>query len=316
MELKFVFLVIIAFFIFLGVVAIGGGLRKEGSSLRIGDVDISADVVNGDALLNITVYIQNAGGTSGNVSFLLKAYDGETNLLVTKKEKEVGKIGRERTKISSVEIAVPMEGNYLLRILLFEDGKNIQSGEVRIRGLSSLDPLRIRELDFFVEKSEGDYAIINTTMYIDNRGKKDIPELRALVKARDNETKLIKDQIWVNLGSLKKDSTNIRSVELKVLSGRDYIVEIQIWSGEKIIKEGKGMVILSPFGRSLGEKTTKIAPEFEITDFIPESEEKKIPRPVPAPGIPEGMPRAAIPGFEGLIGILAISLVYLLKRGR
>lgn len=321
--------VVLAFLILIALVAtIGGGLRSyERSEIRIADIDIAAEALGiADVMLNVTTYLDNRGDAkSGDVYLLIKAYDTDTNLLVASNKTEVGEVGGIETKSTSTYLKLPKEGGYRLQIVVFEDDKGILRAETKIYGLSRLEPpsvakIAIRELDFFVEAveveggGEKEHAIINTTLYVDNLGK-DVSGLRTLIKARDNETRLIADKRWEDLGVLKEGTTSLRYAELSVLNGRDYIFEIQIWQSERIIKESSGMVLLSPFvNRTVvieaKEKTVEISPQVEITDFIgtptvPES----MPYPTPAP---------EAPGFETISAAFAlfIAFVLLLKRRR
>ena len=320
--------VVLAFLVLIALVAtIGGGLRSyERSEIRIADIDISVEALGiADAMLNVTTYLDNSGEVkSGEIDILVKAYDADTSLLVISNETKVGEIGRKETKSASTYLKLPKEGSYRLQIVVFEDDKGILRGERKIYGLSRLEPpsvakISIRDIDFFVEavkvESGKEYAIINTTIYIDNLGK-DIGGLRALVKARDNETRLIADRKWEDLGFLKEGTTSLHYAELKVLNGRDYIFEIQVWQSERIIKESSARVMLSPFvNRTVvmgaKEKTVEISPEVEITDFIPPSAPAHKPAPYPTPA-------PAAPGFETLSAAFALiaAFVLLLKKKR
>jgi hypothetical protein len=305
------------------VATIGGGLRSyERSEIAIADIDISAEALGiAHARLNVTTSLDNSGDAkSGEVDVLVKAYDADTNLLVASNGSKVGKIGGRETKSANTYLKLPKEGSYRLQIIVYEDGKGILRGERKIYGLSRLEPpsvakISIRELDFFVEAvemesgrgKEKEYAIVNTTLYMDNLGK-DVGGLRALIKARDNETRLIADRRWEDLGVLKEGTTSLHYAELRVLNGRDYIFEIQIWQSERIIKEGSGMVMLSPFvNRTVvleaKEKTVEISPVVEISDFIPPAVPKPMPYPTPVP---------AAPGFETLSAAFALFCVFVL----
>lgn len=324
--------VVFAFLVLIALVAtIGGGLKSyERSEIAIADIDISAEALGiADVMLNVTAYLDNSGDAkSGEVDVLIKAYDADTNLLVASNKTKVGKIGGRETKSANTYLKLPKEGGYRLQIVVFEDGKGILRGERKIYGLSRLEPpsvakISVRELDFFVEAvevesgrgKEKEYAIVNTTLYIDNLGK-DVGGLRALIKARDNETRLIADRGWEDLGVLKEGTTSLHYAELRVLNGRDYIFEIQIWQSERIIKESTGMVMLSPFvNRTVvveaKEKTVEISPMVEITDFIRPS--APVPKPVPYP-----TPAPEAPGFETLSAAFAlfITFVLLVKKRR
>ncbi len=322
--------VVFAFLVLIALVAtIGGGLKSyERSEIAIADIDISAEALGiADVMLNVTAYLDNSGGAkSGEIDILVKAYDADTNLLVASNGSKVGEIDGRETKSANTYLKLPKEGGYRLQIVVFEDGKGILRGERKIYGLSRLEPpsvakISIRELDFFVEAvevesgrgKEKEYAIVNTTLYIDNLGK-DVGGLRALIKARDNETRLIADRGWEDPGVLKEGTTSLHYAELRVLNGRDYIFEIQIWQSERIIKESSGTVLLSPFvNRTVvveaKEKTVEISPTVEITDFIPPS--APVPKPYPTPA-----PKA--PGFETLSAAFALFIVFvlLLKKRR
>ncbi|NQE06636.1 hypothetical protein C5S32_12270 [ANME-1 cluster archaeon GoMg1] len=322
--------VVLAFLVLIALVAtIGGGLKSyEQSEIAIADIDISAEALGiADVMLNVTMYLDNSGDVkSGEVDVLIKAYDADTNLLVASNGSKVGEIDGRETKYANTYLKLPKEGGYRLQIVVFEDGKGILRGERKIYGLSRLEPpsvakISIRELDFFVEAvevesgmgKEKEYATVNTTLYIDNLGK-DVGGLRALIKARDNETRLIADMGWEDLGVLKEGTTSLHYAELRVLNGRDYIFEIQIWQSERIIKESSGMVLLSPFvNRTVvveaKEKTVEISPTVEITDFIRPSAPAPMPMPYPTP-----VPKA--PGFETLSAAFAlfISFVLLVKK--
>ncbi len=322
--------VVFAFLVLIALVAtIGGGLKSyDLSEIAIADVDISAEALGiADVLLNVTTYLDNSGDAkSGEVAVLVKAYDADTNLLVASNETRVGKIGRRETKSVNTYLKLPKEGGYRLQIVVFEDDKGILRGERKIYGLSRLEPpsvakISIRELDFLVEAVEAEserdreYAIVNTTLYIDNLGK-DVSGLRALIKARDNETRLIADKSWKDLGLLEEGTTSLHYAELRVLNGRDYIFEIQIWQSGRIIKESSGMVILSPFvNRTVvveaKERTIEISPKVEISDFIRPGAPVTMPVPYPTP-----VPKA--PGFETLSAAFAlfITFVLLLKKRR
>ena len=322
--------VVFAFLVLIALVAmIGGGLKSyERSEIAIADIDISAEALGiADVILNVTAYLDNSGDAkSGEVDLLIKAYDADTNLLVASNETKVGKIDGRATKSASTYLKLPKEGGYRLQIVVFEDGKGILRGERTIYGLSRLEPpsvakISIRELDFFVEAVEvesgrgKEYAIVNTTLYIDNLGK-DVDGLRALIKARDNETRLIADRGWEDLGVLKEGTTSLHYAELRVLNGRDYIFEIQIWQSERIIKESSGKVLLSPFvNRTVvveaKEKTVEISPKVEITDFIRPGTPAPKPMPYPTPAPEE-------PGFETLSAVFALFIVFvlLLKKRR
>jgi hypothetical protein len=79
--------VILVFLVLITLVAtIGGGLeRHEWSEVRIVDIDIAAEALDiAEASLNVTTYLDNSGdAASGEIDVMVKAYDADTNLLIT-----------------------------------------------------------------------------------------------------------------------------------------------------------------------------------------------------------------------------------------
>ncbi|MHC1579492.1 MAG: DUF7490 domain-containing protein [Candidatus Alkanophagales archaeon] len=327
--------VVLAFFVLVAAVAtVGGGLYEEPSAVVIRDVDVTAAAVNAStASLNITAYLDNYGASSGDVELLVRAFDARTNLLVATNRTGVGVLKREETRAASALIHVERRGDYRIRLVLFEDGRAVGDYEVHVRGLEALEPpeharLSLRAMDFYVESVESvggrEYAAINVTLYIDNLGG-DVSGLRALVKARDNETKLITARQWLDLGLLPEGSTSLRHATLRLLNGRDYVVEVQIWQDQRIIKESSGFLALSPFANrtiTVGaeERAVEVSPAVEIMSFIPARRPEPLRMPVPEGAgkgerYPAPAPAPPMPGFEGVAAALSLPAALLLLRG-
>lgn len=338
-QLTFTLFVIIVFLVSAGLIAtLGDGLQKWDDQysyppiLRITDVDISADALSeGEALLTIITYIDNHGGPSENVSVLVKAFDSDTNLLtVENKTKVLGISSDERTSITRTKLKVPKEGGYKLEIVLFDGNKSVQSGNVQIQRLSMLEPpsyakVSIREIDFSVKGEKDNRVTVKTTLYIDNIGKDDTTGLHAFVKARDLSTRLIVDESWIDLGTLKHDATTTKTIDLNVINERNYNVEVQIWLGQKIVKQASSQVNLEPFANKTevisGSEVTVVTTSSgaKVGDFT-SSEESRYQGEYPADGSAEygmGQPEGA-PGFEGIFAMLSIIIVsvFLLRKRR
>ncbi|MDY6965029.1 MAG: hypothetical protein SVM80_03545 [Halobacteriota archaeon] len=298
--------------------------EEDPSRLRISDVDISAEALSeGEALLTIITYIDNRGGPAEDVSVLVKAFDSDTNLLTVENRTDVGEITRKKTSIVRTNLSVPKEGGYRLEIVLFDAEKISQSTGGTIQGLSMLEPpstakVSIRDIDFMMKDEVGDHVTVESTIYIDNIGKEDTSGLRALVKARDSETKLIVDESWMDLGTLEKDATTSKSIDLNLLNTRNYEVYVQIWLDQKIIKQGSGLLMLGAFGNGTqtiqtGVQMITTTPEVKATDFISADEDYYLP-----PSASYEEPMAEAPGFESYMAIIGICIVsvFLIRRRR
>jgi len=324
-QLVYTAVVIVTAIVIMGLVAtVGDGLRdweeNNPSRLRITDVDISAEALSeGEALLTIITYIDNYGGPSEDVSVLVKAFDSDTNLLTIENRTQIGEVTSKKTSIIKTGLRVPKEGGYRLEIVLFDKEKSTESARGDIQGLSRLESpssvkLSIREIDFHMNDEDGKHVTIKSTLYIDNIGKEDVTGLRALVKARDSETRLIVDEKWFDLGLLKVDVTTSESVNLLLLNTRNYDVNVQIWDGQKIVKQGSSLLMLDAFGNKTqltqaGSELITTTPDVKASDFGGIETSTPTPRETY-----EGAQEE--PGFGAFITFIAISSISVLLINR
>ncbi|MDY6959330.1 MAG: hypothetical protein SVK08_09255 [Halobacteriota archaeon] len=309
------------------VATVGDGLRDweetNPSSLRITDIDIAAEALSeGEAILTIITYIDNYGGPSEDASILVKAFDSDTNLLTIENKTRIGEVTRKKTSIVKTDLRVPKEGGYRLEIVLFDKNKIAATSKGNIQGLLLLESpssvkLSLREIDFHMNEEDGKYVTIKSTIYIDNIGKEDVTGLRALVKAKDTETRLVVDERWIDLGLLKVDVTTSQSTNLLLLNTRNYDVDVQIWDGQKIVKQGSSLLMLDVFGNKThitgaGTELITTEPVVKASDFAGQTA-----TPEPRAAMPQSYSEdSAAPGFEAFITFVAISSISVLLINR
>ncbi|CAD6491459.1 MAG: hypothetical protein ANIMEMIM_00131 [Candidatus Argoarchaeum ethanivorans] len=341
-DLSTILIVVVLFLIFVGLLAALGGDEKEKSRFWIRNIDIKAEAVDEDTV-NITAIItlEHRGDATGGVKLLAKVYDGKTGLLLSEQGVPVGGLesrsamnnqsvvpGGEQSVETRLSFMLPTKESLRLVVELFEGDEFIADRKAIISGLSTLkiedDPeIQIRDVDFAVNRTNGDRMIVDATAYIDNLKSADTTSLRMLIKVEDSETGLLVDLAEVDIGSLAGGGTSIRSASLSLLGERDHAVDLTIWNGDKIIAEGYGEVGLSPFGNRtefipVTGTVIEKEPEISVDKFIP-------PRPAPTPSEEAihykgvggmGSPELPAPGF-GVIGtVFALSIALLLRRTR
>lgn len=304
----------------LASVLAGGCLREyDTTSLQINKVDISAKVIDDDIVqLDIISYISNSGKTSGDVDIQAKAYNLATNLLMADEKISMGKIGKDRTRNGTVELQVPITGNYRIEVTMYEDGGQVTSGKATISGLESLlsspkhSYINIRDVDVTMIARGDTTTTMKVTTFLDNYGRSDSAPLTALVKLRDAKTNLIGQSGNINVGVVKADTTLIKDIELEVPKDRDYRVEIMIFENDRIITEYGVSFFMAPDSQGeedVVKKTRSVSTTETITtEFI---------QPTPEPYDYDvyrtgdyGIPKA--PGFgvfSGIAGLLAVALL-------
>ena len=341
-DLSTIFIVVVLFLIFAGLLAAAGGVEKEKSRFWIRNIDIKAEAVDEDTV-NITAIItlEHRGDATSGVKLLVKVYDGKTRLLLMEQCVPVGVVESqsalnnksvihvgEQSVETRLSFTLPTKDSLRLVVELFEDDKFITDSGAKVSGLSTLkikdDPeIKIRDVDFAVNRTNGDRAIVDATAYIDNLKSADTTSLRMLIKVEDSETGLLVDLAEVDIGSLAGGGTSIRSASLSLLGERDHVVDLTIWSSDKIIAEGYGEVGLSPFGKRtefipVTGTVIEKKPGISVDKFIPRPEQPPSSETMHYKGV-GGMgssPELSAPGFGVIGAIFALLIVLLMRRTR
>jgi hypothetical protein len=307
----------------LASVLAGGCLREyDTTSLAINEVDISADVIDDDiARLNIITYVSNSGKTSGEVEIQAKAYNLGTNLLMADEKIYMGKIGKNMTLNGTVELKVPITGNYRIEVTLYKDGGQITSGTATISGLESLltspkhSYINIRDVDVAMLSRGDTTTILQVTTFLHNYGRSDSSPLTALVKLRDAKTNLIGQSGNINVSVVKADTTVVKNIELEVPKDRDYRVEVMIFENDRIITEYGISFFMAPDSQGDEDVVTKTRSVSTIetitTEFVVPESARRSYDDVYGTG-DYGAPIMEEPGFGilgAMLGLMAVAVI-------
>ncbi|HUW68329.1 MAG TPA: hypothetical protein VMW20_09875 [Candidatus Nanoarchaeia archaeon] len=299
----------------------GGCLQEyDTTSLTINKVDIKADVVDDDTVqLSIITYVSNTGQTSGNVDIQTKAYNLKTNLLMADEKVSMGKIGKDRTQNGTVNLEVPIIGNYRIEVSLYENDGLVTSGQGSISGLESLltspthSYINIRDVDVTLLSRSESTTTMKVTTFLDNYGRSDSTPLTALVKLRDADTNLIGNSGNINVGVVKSDTTVVKDIELEVPKDRDYRVEVMIFENDRIITEYGVSFFMAPKSTGVEDVTRQTRTISTTETFTTAFEVEPTPyRPSDDVFRTEGAPMA--PGFGLLTAIISLLSVIIFFR--
>jgi len=299
----------------------GGCLQEyDTTSLTINKVDIKADVVDDDTVqLSIITYVSNTGQTSGNVDIQTKAYNLKTNLLMADEKVSMGKIGKDRTQNGTVNLEVPIIGNYRIEVSLYENDGLVTSGQGSISGLESLltspthSYINIRDVDVTLLSRSESTTTMKVTTFLDNYGRSDSTPLTALVKLRDADTNLIGNSGNINVGVVKSDTTVVKDIELEVPKDRDYRVEVMIFENDRIITEYGVSFFMAPKSTGVEDVTRQTRTISTTETFTTAFEVEPTPyRPSDDVFRTEGAPMT--PGFGLLTAIISLLSVIIFFR--
>jgi hypothetical protein len=283
--------------------ALTAGCLKE-SRLVITGMDVGADTVtSSNVLLNVTTAVTNQFGFgSGDLTFLLKAYDTDTGLVAAERSDRAGATGKGQTTRVSQGITLPRQGSYRIAVTIFEGQSQKTRGEITISNLERLPADRdragvvIQDIDFIVKGVGGGRATIQSDIYFTNEGEEISSPYEVEVRAREMDAHLIADKKWTSVDPMMPETTTIRGVELSIPDQYNYVVEVLLWKDQVIVKRGEGSVLLRP-GSTLPAGERFMTKTIETSRFIAET-------PFPTQPPYAGVGTKAQPGF-GIAAALA-----------
>lgn len=253
--------------------------------LRVVNIDLApARVLARELTLGVNVTLDNrGGGATGNVELIAKAYSESTGFLLAEDRNAVGTIPGDTTREIPMRVQVPREGSVRVDVSVLEDGQGQQSASVHARNLGVLEPevvdtgVRVSGIDFVVTSIDGEGTGRNDTdsarvrvqsdLYLTNEGNAPSEALRVQVKAREVTTQLVADVAWLDAAGIVPGSTSIRSVNLTVPDGYNYVFEILTWRGDVIVARNEGTVQLAPtFQKPADQDVVTTNPD--VRDFL------------------------------------------------
>ena len=315
-----IFRILILTSILLAATLSSGCLRsfEEESQLRITNMDISAKEVKSAFVdIDVTTYVENYyGDPSKNTSLLLKAFSTRTGLLEVQTQDDIGIIDKGDTVTITQTLKLPKEGGYRINAVLFEDNKSKNTGEKTIYDLENLPAdvqdigIEVAGMDFLVREVNGGKVVIQSDLYLTNEGTGTSGDYQMLIKAREMDARLLADKEWMQTGTIKPETTVIRSVNLTVPNQYNYVVEVLIWNNDTIVKRGEDYVQLKP-QMTIDAGTQVDTKHIETSDFtVPEEVMEEMAYDS------YGSPMEEQPGFGILLGLVAILSVALMQRRR
>ena len=297
------------------------------SYLTIREVDVKPlSVTDSYVDINITAYLNHAGGKSNNASMTVRAINRDAGLLINQGHTSIPDTEFDKTISVYQNLRIDRDKNYELRIFLFDNGSVTDSGTINIQGLSILIPeskdnkIVMSNIDFIVSGVDANRVSINPDIYLENTGSEISKNLKLIVKAREADSNLLADKTTSETGEIKSEATVIKTVQLKVPDKYNYMVVVELWNDDILTNTWEKPVLLAPT-KTLPKESQEKKVNIEVSKFVREgqSEQKMtVPTYTPPPYAPmatsaEG-PKE--PGFEMLIGIIAILLALIYRRYR
>lgn len=296
------------------------------SYLIIREVDVKPlDITESYIDINMTAYLNHAGGKSNNAYMVVRATNRDAGLLVSQGYTSIPNIEFDKTIAVYQNLRIDRDKNYELRIFLFDNGSVQDSGTINIQGLSTLIPkskdnkIMMSNIDFIVSGVDSKRVSINPDIYFENRGPETSKNLKLIVKAREADSNLLADKVISETGDIKSESTVIRTVQLKVPDKYNYMVVVELWNDDILTNTWERPVLLAPT-KTLPKESQEKKINIEVSKFVREGQmEAKMPAiastPPPSYATEMGQVKKE-PGFGILLVIFAILVCMYIRRYR
>jgi hypothetical protein len=177
----------------------------------------------------------------------------------------------------------------------------------------------LNNIDFTVGGVSAGKVSIKSDIYLENKGPDVSDNLKLIVKAREANSNLIADKTNAETGTIINETTAVKTVQLVVPDEYNYMVVVELWRGETMINTWEKPVLLAPT-KTVPKESVEKKMNLEVSKFVREggSSPGIAAKPVEgmAPQYADGnagaMPKE--PGFEIIAAILALMVVFMLRR--
>lgn len=284
--------------------------------VRLESMDIRAEEVNvSHASIKFLVGIERSEVVS-NATLKIGVYDKVTGLLLRTKEVETPEEGEEGRSELNVSLSLEKTRDYNIEFSLEKDNRIVDSKGMELSGLDTLIPeerqlkLSMKDVDFEIMGVEDNRTGVKARFYVD--AMESYSEVAFHVKAVQFESNVMADDSWLSM-EVDKGKTLLVESNLSVPSNYNYVVKLEAWRDDSLLKSWSKGLNLAPTER-VPENVSEEEVKFQASEFV--KHEPEPPAPTPAPTEErEGLEQpTATPGFEVVLAIAALGGVFLWKK--
>ncbi len=294
-------------------------IYKPSASFSIREVDVKPVEVTSNLIeLNVTAYIYHIEGEAKNATMLIRAINSNTGLHEAEVSTPIPESDRDKTVTASAKLKVDRDGSYDFRILLYDNGSIRESGSVSVKGLNALTPqakltgVTVNNIDFIATGASGGRATIRSDIYLENKWAAPSENMNMIVKARQAESNLLADKRSSETGVIAGEATAVKSVQLDVPDGYNYMMVVELWKGDVLVNTWEKALMLAPT-KTVPKESQEKKMNIEVSKFVREG---GAPPAVMEQGAPTyaPIPKKTEPGFEAIAAAAALIIVIALRR--
>jgi hypothetical protein len=173
----------------------------------------------------------------------------------------------------------------------------------------------LNNIDFSVGGVSAGKVSIKSDIYLENKGPDVSDNLKLIVKAREANSNLIADKINTETGTIINETTSVKSVQLVVPDEYNYMVVVELWRGETLINTWEKPVLLAPT-KTVPKESVEKKMNLEVSKFVREAGSPAVGESARQTfgGYPQPIATPKEPGFEIIVAISALMVVFILRR--
>lgn len=251
--------------------------------IDIREVAISPGQVTGStAELHVETRLRHYGGTSDNVSVMVRAVDLESGMVETTERLDVARLDDDREVAVEANVSVAREGGYRLESVVYQDGRRVAEGSKRVEGVGTLEPAYARTpvgfhrfddrgaslpvIEYAVADVEDNRTALDVSSRLTNAGDAPAGDLRVVFTARQADSNIVADEAAVSVGEIRPGRTESPGATLTVPAGYNYYLDAVLWKDGVIVGTARSAANLNPTETlSVDETTREVG--LEVSDF-------------------------------------------------
>ncbi|MUV61466.1 hypothetical protein [Halobacterium sp. CBA1126] len=291
----------------------------EPADVRPGHADIrevtigAGDVSGGTVTLEVTSYLRHVGGTSENVSVLVRAVGVDSGLVETTREVDVDAISGDREVPVEVALAVAREGGYRIETVLYSDEQRVGSVSKTVRGVGTVQAggraafhdfaAGLPSVQYSVADAGPDRTALDVSTYLTNSGAASTGSVSVELIVRQADSNIVAARTTIDVSEIPSGETVAPNATVTVPAGYNYYLDAVLRKDGVVVDAARSAANLDPQERITANATVRDVglrvEDFERTD----GQDRE--QPLPDGGESSG---GGVPGFGPALAVLAVAV--------
>ncbi|WP_353633902.1 hypothetical protein ABSL23_12120 [Halobacterium sp. NMX12-1] len=278
------------------------------------EVTIATNGVSGGTVtLGVTSYLQHRGGTSENVTVLVRAVDLDSGLVEATREVGVEEISGDREVPVEVNVSVAREGGYRIETVLYSDDQRVGTVSKTVRGVGTVQAGgRAAFHDFAAGLPSIQYAVadagpnrtaLDVSTYLTNSGAEPTGPVTVELIVRQAESNIVAARTTISVSELAPGETVAPNATVTVPAGYNYYLDAVLRRGGVVVDAARSAANLDPQER-IEANTTVRDVGLRVEDFE-RTGGRDQQQPTADGGATSG---GGIPGFGPVLAVVALAI--------